>query len=106
VGLITLAEDDDRTVVAAGRVFERVWLAVTRLGYALQPMPAGALYAMEGAVLESVPATLQRHLARAWQDLLPGRRPVMLFRLGRAAPLVVRTGRPPLENYWSGEAGG
>ena len=106
LGLIALEGDADATVVAAGRVFERVWLAATRLGYALQPMPAAALYAMAGAVLESVPADLQRRLAQAWQDLLPGRRPVMLFRLGRADPIVVRTGRPPLAHYWSGQAGG
>ncbi len=104
LGLIALKEVDDATVVAAGRVFERVWLAATRLGYALQPMPAAALYAMSGAVLESVPASLQLRLAQAWQDLLPGRCPVMVFRLGRADPVAVRTGRPPLEHYWSGHA--
>ncbi len=99
LGLIALAEDNDTGVVAAGRVFQRVWLAATRLGLALQPMPAAALYALAGAVRESVPVRLQRRLAQAWQDLLPGRHPVMLFRLGRAAPLAVRTGRPPLDRY-------
>jgi nitroreductase len=103
LGLIALAEESDWALLAAGRAFERVWLAATQLGLALQPMPAAALYALEGA--ESVPVPLQRRLAQAWRALLPGLYPVMLFRLGRAAPLAVRTGRLPLEHYWPDRRG-
>lgn len=106
VGLIALDKVTDASLISAGRLFERVWLLATHLGYALQPMPAAALYAMAGAVDEGVPVRLQRHLALAWQAILPGRQPIMLFRLGRAQPLPVRTGRPPLEYYWPDAAGG
>lgn len=101
IGLITLGEVTDMRIVLAGRVFERVWLMATRLGLALQPMPAAALYAWAGAVQEAVPQSLQQRLDQGWQEILPGRQPVMPFRLGRAEPLAVRTGRLSLDHYWS-----
>ncbi len=96
LGVIAVDRLDDAAVIAAGRSFQNLWLRVTALGLALQPMPASALYALEGAVAESVPQALCRRLRQGWQDLLPGVLPVMLFRLGHAPPMPVRTGRKPL----------
>ncbi|MDW8323358.1 MAG: hypothetical protein RMK60_04600 [Burkholderiales bacterium] len=99
LGVIAVDVIDDASVVAAGRSFENLWLRTTALGMALQPLPASALYALEGAMHEAVPETLNRLLRAGWQALLPGQRPLMLFRLGRAAAMPVRTGRSPLDHF-------
>lgn len=99
LGVIAVDALDDASVVAAGRSFENLWLRTTALGLALQPLPASALYALEGAVHEAVPEPLSRRLRAGWQTLLPGQRPLMLFRLGYAAAMPVRTGRKPLDHY-------
>lgn len=76
----------------AGRAMERVWLAATRLNLAAQPMAAAVALARPGrsALTEQQRASL----AGAWHTLLPDAQPVMIFRFGRAAPPVVRAGRP------------
>jgi len=99
LGLIAVDEINDRTVFAAGRTLQRVWLAATRLGLAFQPMPASALFSLQGAMREGVPGPLQQRLRQGWQAILPMGQPVMLFRVGRAAPPAVTTGRRPLESF-------
>ncbi|MGO9446835.1 MAG: hypothetical protein ACLPXB_18965 [Thiobacillaceae bacterium] len=99
VGLITVDTVDDKTIVAAGRAFQRIWLGTTQLGMALQPMPASALFALPGAIQEGVPKPLQQHLNESWRALFPARSPVMLFRVGRAAPPQVLAGRKGLNEY-------
>jgi len=102
LAVITGRQTDDATIFSAGRALQRVWLEITRLGMVLQPMPASALYALEGAQQEGIPPGLQRRLNQGWDLLLPGRFPLMLFRIGRGAPPTVATGRKPLESYWLG----
>lgn len=99
LGVITAAGTDDLSVFGAGRAFQRVWLAATEQGLALQPMPASALYAVAGAHNEGIPAALQQRLEQGWAELVPGRRPLMLFRLGYAAPSPVTAGRKKPEAY-------
>lgn len=91
---ITVREVGDESVFAAGRALQRLWLEATRLGMVLQPMPASALYALEGAKHEGIPGTLQNCLQQTWSALLPGRTPVMIFRMGRAKESPINAGRP------------
>jgi nitroreductase len=100
---ITVKEADDGSVFQAGRTLQRVWLEVTRLGMALQPMAASALYTLEGARQEGVPDSLQQSLRQGWAGLLPGRHPLMLCRIGHAAPPSVTSERKSLESFWAGE---
>lgn len=101
LGLIAVERVIDQTIFNAGRSFERVWLTATQLGFALQPMPAAALYALKGAQQEGISGVLQQRLQQGWQAIVPGQQPLMLFRIGRAAPSALRTGRKPLEHYIS-----
>lgn len=99
LGAITVERLDARSLVKAGRSFQRVWLELTRLGRALQPLPAAALYALPEAAHEGVPEALQRHLNDSWDNRFDGRHPVMFFRTGTAKPPRIRTERLPLEQY-------
>lgn len=99
LGAISVLDGADISLFAAGRAFQRVWLVTTRLGLALQPMPASALYALEGARAEGISDAIQLQLQEGWQNLLPGGVPLMLFRIGSAPPPVITTSRPPLEHY-------
>ena len=99
LGVIAVNRTDDQSIFAAGRAFQRIWLAITQLGFALQPMPAAALYALEEARLGGTSASFQPNLRDGWQTILPGRHPLMLFRVGRAIPAAVMSSRKPLEHY-------
>jgi nitroreductase len=89
----------DRDQIAAGRAFQRAWLMVARHGLALQPMPASVLYAQAGAVSQGIPAALQARLHAGWDELQPGRTPLMVFRMGRAKAPSLVAGRYPLAHY-------
>ena len=84
--------DTSDDVIEAGRAMQRAWLAATQFNLAVQPFAASIALARPGpgALDESVRAAL----VREWQKLMPAGQPVMLFRLGHAAPPVVRAGRP------------
>jgi len=45
LGLLTVNDTDNQSVFDTGRAFQRLWLALTRLGRVLQPMAASALHA-------------------------------------------------------------
>ena len=102
LGMIAVDQIDDQTVFAAGRAFQRVWLTITQLGLVLQPIPASAIFSLRGATQEGVPGLLQKRLSQGWEDILPMKHPVMLFRVGRATPPTVTTGRNPLKFYTLG----
>lgn len=100
LGLVAVKGDDEGAVFAAGRMFQRVWLAATELGLSLQPFPASAIYSMAGAVAEHVPGDLQRVLAEGWRQLMPPDSvPVMLFRVGRAGAPTLTTSRRTVDSY-------
>ena len=99
LGIISMAQADDQSIIAAGRAFQRVWLTATGLGLSLQPLPASALYALEGARREGIPETLQCHLQQQWVSILPYQHPIMIFRMGRTSSPKITTLRKPLIYY-------
>lgn len=94
LGVLTVKNFDSHSVLHAGRAFQRLWLTITRQGRVLQPMPASALYALEGALTESIPVALQRELSSSWQAIFRGSIPLMLFRMGNAGKPPIVAGRP------------
>lgn len=96
VGLLAVEKVDNHSVILAGRAFQRIWLAATQLGRVIQPMPASALYALEGAQTEGVDEGLRHALREGWQALIPGKIPLMLFRMGRAESHATVTRRKAL----------
>lgn len=101
LGVIAVKSMDDQSIYEAGRAFQRTWLTATRLGRVVQPMPAAALYALEGARLEGISRELQLWLSAGWRELTPGETPLMLFRLGVAQAMSIHTGRRPLSSMYS-----
>jgi hypothetical protein len=62
-------------------------------------MPASAIFALEGSVLEGVPAKTQHNLAEGWKSALGEDIPMILFRIGKAKPLPMVTGRQVIDHY-------
>ena len=89
----------DHDQINAGRAFERAWLAIAQHGLAMQAMPASALYAQEAAIDQGIPEKLQARLHAGWEELQPGKTPLMVFRVGRAKAPSVVAGRHPLAYY-------
>ena len=102
LGLLTVKNLDTTSVFEVGRAFQRLWLTATSQGYAIQPMPASALYALEPAVDEAVPAKLSYILKTGWQARVGANRPLMLFRMGRAKPVRITAKRPSPESFIGG----
>jgi len=102
LAVLSVKDYDTPSLIFAGRAWQRIWLGITRLGRVLQPFPASALYAMEGAEAEGIPKELRRSLAEAWTHLLPSDElPTGVFRIGFARPHPVHTRRRPLAHYIS-----
>jgi nitroreductase len=99
LAVISAPSLSDQDQLNTGRAFQRAWLAVAQHGIALQPMPASVLYAQSAAIAQGIPASLQAHLSQGWAELQPGKTPLMLFRMGRAKPPTLVSGRLSLEHY-------
>lgn len=99
LGLLAVKNTDSQSVFDAGRSFQRLWLVATCQGRVLQPMPASALYALDEARTEGVPADLQHDLAEGWKARLDGVIPLMLFRMGKAKQSSIVAGRRGVEDY-------
>ncbi|SFK38404.1 hypothetical protein SAMN05216302_100559 [Nitrosomonas aestuarii] len=100
LGLLAAESIDNQSVLNAGRAFQRLWLAVTSQNRVLQPMPASALYALDGACKEGISGPLKNELAENWRTILNnGMTPLMLFRIGKAQPSLITTGRHELNHY-------
>ena len=99
LGLLSVRNTDDQSVFDVGRSFQRIWLTVTLQGRVLQPMPASAIFALDGARTEGVPVELQRGLKEGWKASLGEAIPLMLFRVGSARPSSIVAGRPGVETY-------
>jgi len=80
-----------------GAAFERIWLRATGLGYALQPLVASAIYALDRCDWVSTPVRVD--LATGWKSLCPEALPLVVFRVGRAMPASVRSERPVFAAY-------
>lgn len=103
LGLLAVKKSDNETVFDTGRSFQRFWLTVISQGRVLQPMPASALFALDGAQAEGIPADLQHNLAEGWKTSLGGTFPLMLFRIGRAQPLSIVAKRRGVAEYFGGD---
>jgi len=99
LGLLAVKNSDSRSIFDAGRSFQRLWLAATKQDRVLQPMPASALYALDGARAEGIPWALQHDLAEGWKTILDGAIPLMLFRMGKDKPLPIVAERRELGEY-------
>jgi len=99
LGLLAVRNTDDQSIFDTGRAFQRLWLVVTNQGRVLQPMPASALFALEGVEQDGIPVGLQHDLEQAWKANLQGAVPLMLFRMGIAKPSSIVAGRLGIENY-------
>ncbi len=101
LGLIWASGPPDEAAIAAGRAFQRVWLAATVEGLALQPMAATTALARQTAGDGWVRPEPQSRLRAALQTLQAGRpdEAYMLFRIGRAAAPSAVAGRRPWRDY-------
>ena len=106
LGLLAVKNTDNQSVIDAGRAFQRVWLAATSQGRVLQPMPASAIFALEGASGEGVPMNTRSALANGWRSSVGAAVPLMLFRMGFAKPLPVVAGRREVAAYMDTEFSG
>ena len=100
--------------VRAGEALERVWLTATRLDIAVQPMAGITLLVLRlllGAG-EGLSSAQRRRLEvlhgrlRGLFPVLSSDTPILLLRLGRAAPPSARTPRLPLGELLIIEGGG
>lgn len=97
VGVLSTSLDGDASAVAAGTAFERVWLQATLSGLEFQPFAASAMYSLP--VADWVRPEVRNTLSAGWDRLIPGRSPMMVFRMGRAPQPSCRTSREPVEAY-------
>ena len=97
VGVLAADGDLEEAALAAGRALERVWLRATSWNLALQPLAGSALFSLEGCA--AVRPVLREALVRGWSAIVPGSQPMMVFRLGRAAPASLRSGRRSVSAY-------
>jgi hypothetical protein len=101
LGLVWAGGGGDMAALAAGRAFERAWLAAASLGLALQPMAAATALTRQVAGDGWVRPAVQQRLAKLLATLAQGQpgEPFLLFRLGRAAAPSAVTGRRPWRDY-------
>jgi nitroreductase len=106
LGLLTVAGTGADSYFRGGRALERVWLAATARGLALQPMTALVYLfarAARGAAADFAPAeraeldALRARFARVFH-VASDRAEVILFRIGRAAPPSARSLRRTLND--------
>ncbi|MFZ1985921.1 MAG: ThiF family adenylyltransferase [Desulfatitalea sp.] len=112
VGLLKVKGRTPADFLQGGRILERIWLTVTSLGLAFQPMTAATLFWLRwqmGGQAEFC-LTHQRLLSRLWPRyarLFDVRNDaeghVMLFRIGRGRPVGCRTLRKPLAGFMEAE---
>ncbi len=103
LGMLLAQPDAPAGVLQAGRALQRLWLAATLHGLALQPMAAATTLARQAPGQGWVDAGVQARLRQLLQELVPPgpltAQPVMLFRLGRAAAPAVVSARHALPHY-------
>ncbi len=99
LAVLTTREVTPPAILASGRAFMRIWLTITSLDRALQPLPASALYALEDAFDRNIPDSLHVELANGWRRLVGPAIPVMLFRIGKARPAEIHAGRPSVSSF-------
>jgi len=100
LALLAVSSIDSQSIFDAGRSFQRLWLELTQQGKVLQPLPASALYALNGAQEDGIPSNFQYKLAVSWSNIMSkGMVPLMLCRVGESKPMAVVAGRKTVSNY-------
>lgn len=100
LGLLATDLPQDEGAIAVGAAFERLWLRATLMGLALQPMAASVvLTAQSPDVTDGASQRLRSKLADGWRSILPDTTARMVFRIGRAKPPSIVSGRPPLTAF-------
>jgi hypothetical protein len=99
LGVITTTLDLEQGAAAGGRAFERLWLRITALGLALQPMAASTVLCFQEPSATGVSDKVRTTLRLGWSKIVGEATPLMLFRLGRAEKPAVLSLRKPLEAY-------
>jgi hypothetical protein len=105
VGVLSIQAASPEQFLAGGRALQRVWLSATRRQLALHPLGSLPIFIgheelLGGRHLSPSHRRLVSQLAARLRELVPSleaRRPVMLFRLGSAAPPTVRSLRRAAE---------
>jgi hypothetical protein len=101
MGLITITEETPAAYIAAGRAFERVWLAAAGRGLAFHPV-TGILFLARSVEQGSAEGLLPQHFDRIRKANADIKKqfgagandiPAMLFRTGYAAPATARSFR-------------
>jgi len=106
--LLSVPEFTFAHILAAGRAFERLWLAATQLGLALHPLGSLPIFIAHEEILDGVKLTpqhrqLARRLAsrlRQWAPALSSRVLMMVARLGYGPICRVRSLRRPVESFF------
>ena len=97
---ITSDSVSDSALLEGARLLQRIWLTTQSLGLALQPMVASAvLISDRDEAFPEQPSRLGQQLAAGWSLLLKGNRPLVVMRLGRAAPVRIRSQRRAVDEY-------
>jgi nitroreductase len=103
LGLVCYSGEPSARWIWVGRAFQRLWLAATSLGAALQPMAAPIALVTQAAGDGWVSAPLQARLKEILSGLSAGALPCMIFRLGYARPSRIHATRKPVSAYlWPG----
>lgn len=105
-GIITTLNNSAKSCVLAGRVFERLWLTVTKLGLSLQPL-TGVLFFMRGIEAGKTSNFSSEQLLSIENDYqtikkvfgLINEVVLLMFRIGHALPPTARASRYPLEKF-------
>ncbi|HEY4518745.1 MAG TPA: nitroreductase [Candidatus Paceibacterota bacterium] len=105
-GIITADNSSPKSCVEAGRILERLWLTVTKLGLNLQPL-TGVQFFMRrieaGETDKFLPEQIQG-IKKDYESIkeifdLTDEVVLLMFRIGRAAPPTARASRYPLDKF-------
>ncbi len=97
IAILSAPTSDVSCFLDAGRAMERLWLAATLNGLAVQPLISSCLLALPKT--EGVSETTKMQLQKYWMSWLPpGEVPIVLLRIGHATQPAWKSPRPPVES--------
>lgn len=105
IGIITISNRDPKNYIEAGRVFERLWIFLTKEGISLQPL-TGILFmwlkVKEGETKEFSPSQIEKikeghDTIRKIFDIPEGQTIALMFRIGKSKPASARSSKFKLE---------
>ena len=99
LGLLTTSLPLGPGAVAVGAALERIWLQATQQGLAFQPLAASSVLALQTDADCGASSALRSALTSGWKSADPLGTPLMIFRMGRAAPPAITASRTGVDNY-------